>query len=131
MRQPGIEPGSIAWKATMLTFTPPTLWVYNIYAFIYSRCHQDGRVVKALDLSSNGRLSAWVRTPLLVLPRLQQMGHFIQIVLGILFKEEFPLHCFWPKVFNTEIWNKLFKHLRFVTQKSFIMKILIIIILTE
>ena len=24
MRQPGIEPGSIAWKATMLTFTPPT-----------------------------------------------------------------------------------------------------------
>ena len=27
MRQPGIEPGSIAWKATMLTFTPPTLWV--------------------------------------------------------------------------------------------------------
>ena len=25
MRQPGIEPGSIAWKATMLTFAPPTL----------------------------------------------------------------------------------------------------------
>ena len=25
MRQPGIEPGSIAWKATMLTVTPPTL----------------------------------------------------------------------------------------------------------
>merc|ERR1711928_229215 len=25
VRQPGIEPGSIAWKATMLTFTPPTL----------------------------------------------------------------------------------------------------------
>ena len=25
LRQPGIEPGSIAWKATMLTFTPPTL----------------------------------------------------------------------------------------------------------
>ena len=25
MRQPGIEPGSIAWKATMLTFTPPLL----------------------------------------------------------------------------------------------------------
>ena len=23
VRQPGIEPGSIAWKATMLTFTPP------------------------------------------------------------------------------------------------------------
>nr|XP_054485609.1 translation initiation factor IF-2-like [Agelaius phoeniceus] len=27
--------------------------------------HQDGRVVKALDLRSNGRMSAWVRTPLL------------------------------------------------------------------
>ena len=26
----------------------------------------DGRVVKALDLSSNGRMSAWVRSPLLV-----------------------------------------------------------------
>ena len=27
---------------------------------------QDGRVVKALDLNSNGHVSAWVRTPLLV-----------------------------------------------------------------
>ena len=27
MRQPGIEPGSIAWKATMLTFTPPKLLI--------------------------------------------------------------------------------------------------------
>ena len=25
MRRPGIEPGSIDWKATMLTITPPTL----------------------------------------------------------------------------------------------------------
>ena len=31
-----------------------------------SEINQDGRVVKALDLSSNGRMSAWVRTPLLV-----------------------------------------------------------------
>ena len=28
---------------------------------------QDGRVVKALDLSSNGGIPAWVRTPLLVI----------------------------------------------------------------
>lgn len=28
--------------------------------------HQDGRVVKALDLSSNGHVSTWVQTPLLV-----------------------------------------------------------------
>ena len=27
MRWPGIEPGSIAWKATMLTIIPPTLHV--------------------------------------------------------------------------------------------------------
>ena len=26
MRWPGVEPGSIAWKATMLTVTPPTLY---------------------------------------------------------------------------------------------------------
>ena len=33
MRQPGIEPGSIAWKATMLTFTPPTLYddLYSLW----------------------------------------------------------------------------------------------------
>ncbi|CAM9887477.1 unnamed protein product, partial [Bubo scandiacus] len=31
--------------------------------------HQDGRVVKALDLRSNGRMSAWVRTPLLAKPQ--------------------------------------------------------------
>ena len=31
VRQPGIEPGSIAWKATMLTFTPPTLCVFHGY----------------------------------------------------------------------------------------------------
>lgn len=24
MRRPGVEPGSTAWKATMLTVTPPT-----------------------------------------------------------------------------------------------------------
>ena len=31
MRQPGIEPGSIAWKATMLTFTPPTLLITTLF----------------------------------------------------------------------------------------------------
>ena len=25
VRRPGVEPGSTAWKATMLTVTPPTL----------------------------------------------------------------------------------------------------------
>ena len=32
MRQPGIEAGSIAWKATMLTFTPPTLLITLYFA---------------------------------------------------------------------------------------------------
>ena len=29
MRQPGVEPGSTAWKATMLTATPLTLHVFG------------------------------------------------------------------------------------------------------
>ena len=32
MRQPGIETGSIAWKATMLTFTPPMLLITHYFA---------------------------------------------------------------------------------------------------
>lgn len=38
-----------------------TWWARGEY-----KAHQDGRVVKALDLRSNGRMPAWVRTPLLV-----------------------------------------------------------------
>ena len=32
MRQPGVEPGSTAWKATMLTATPLTLteWTFQV-----------------------------------------------------------------------------------------------------
>ena len=32
MRQPGIEPGSIAWKATILTLSPPTLLIILYFA---------------------------------------------------------------------------------------------------
>ena len=32
MRQPGIVPGSIAWKAAMLSFTPPTLFISLYFA---------------------------------------------------------------------------------------------------
>ena len=38
MRWPGVEPGSTAWKATMLTVTPPTLVVCgsaNSYIYNY------------------------------------------------------------------------------------------------
>ena len=36
VRRPGVEPGSTAWKATMLTVTPPTLLViqYTIVCVI-------------------------------------------------------------------------------------------------
>ena len=48
--------------------------MYDFYLFRYISVvkatlvlqDQDGRVVKALDLRSNGSISAWVRTPLLV-----------------------------------------------------------------
>ncbi len=40
--------------------------LYPAHVFIFGHPHQDGRVVKALDLRSNGHMSAWVRTPLLV-----------------------------------------------------------------
>ena len=29
MRRPGIEPGSTAWKAAMLTIIPPTLHTFS------------------------------------------------------------------------------------------------------
>ena len=32
MSKQGIEPGSIAWKGTMLTFTPPTLLITLYFA---------------------------------------------------------------------------------------------------
>ena len=37
VRWPGIEPGSNAWKASMLTITPPTLWEMMKKEKIYSR----------------------------------------------------------------------------------------------
>ena len=40
VRQPGIEPGSIAWKATMLTFTPPTLDTCGKIADVYKKSNR-------------------------------------------------------------------------------------------
>jgi hypothetical protein len=31
LRQPGVEPGSAAWKATMITATPLTLLVFTYH----------------------------------------------------------------------------------------------------
>ena len=39
MRRPGIEPGSTAWKAAMLTIIPPTpTWYITKY---FSACSRD------------------------------------------------------------------------------------------
>ena len=35
MRWPGIEPGSTAWKAAMLAFTPPTLSLFTYRRFYF------------------------------------------------------------------------------------------------
>ena len=45
---------------------------YNLLDKCVLNQNQDGRVVKALDLRSNGHMSAWVRTPLLVKPILNK-----------------------------------------------------------
>ena len=42
--------------------------ILSIHGHQHSRQH-DGRVVKALDLRSNGSISAWVRTPLVLVSR--------------------------------------------------------------
>ena len=51
VRQPGIEPGSIACKATMLTFTPPTLYVFDGYFRT--------RVWKEVDYTYNDMLNRY------------------------------------------------------------------------
>ena len=48
---------------------------------------QDGRVVKALDLSSNGRMSAWVRTPLLTRRRVITSTSRLHSVVAIISRE--------------------------------------------
>ena len=45
MRQPGIEPGSIAWKATMLTFTPPTLLIIYFAAESFNFLWNDDEIL--------------------------------------------------------------------------------------
>ena len=57
--------GGIRTLEARFVFGGPALGLPALLSHPFSR-HQDGRVVKALDLSSNGQMSAWVRTPLLV-----------------------------------------------------------------
>ena len=59
--------GNVAIATCCALFLISWFIVHTSSHFFAKFYHQDGRVVKALDLSSNGRLSAWVRTPLLVI----------------------------------------------------------------
>ncbi len=40
MRGPGIEPGSAAWKAAVITFRPPTLDLCNSDTFLNVWCEK-------------------------------------------------------------------------------------------
>lgn len=53
-------------SVTIYDCTSFTLKFQDFHASEQLKEHQDGRVVKALDLRSNGHMSSWVRTPLLV-----------------------------------------------------------------
>ena len=44
VRRPGVEPGSTAWKATMLTVTPPTLGRDVCFSFIPHKIGQSIRI---------------------------------------------------------------------------------------
>ena len=47
MRRPGVEPGTIAWKATMLTVTPSTLAVQrdiqirDVFLLLFENCDEE------------------------------------------------------------------------------------------
>jgi hypothetical protein len=44
MRWPGVEPGSAAWKATMLTVTPPTLII--VFSLLNAlKCNKNERIM--------------------------------------------------------------------------------------
>ncbi len=49
MRRPGIEPGTHAWKACMLTITPPTLMTFiGLFAPYRSRTYDLGVISTTL-----------------------------------------------------------------------------------
>ena len=49
-------------------------WIRYSKIDVEVKVKHDGRVVKALDLSSNGQMSAWVRTPLVLLVFLKNIS---------------------------------------------------------
>ena len=72
MRRPGIEPGSTAWKATMLAFTTPTQMINNITQIhIFHNCHKM-KMMTAEALSRHMNID--VRKPVFGLSGLTQTG---------------------------------------------------------
>ena len=58
VRQPGVEPGSIAWKATMLTATPPTLAsLQRVTRIIYFSNHHLDSYSKTTKLHIDGDMT--------------------------------------------------------------------------
>ena len=62
MRQPGIEPGSIAWKATMLTIIPLTLCdgvTYTVLGLTRAfKVTTDSALSERTELVAAGKLNA-------------------------------------------------------------------------
>ena len=60
MRQPGIEPGSTAWKAAMLTTIPPTLG-YELVQYGFSVLEDPyGVQMKKKTVTAVTRIRTWV-----------------------------------------------------------------------
>ena len=60
MRRPGIEPGSTAWKAAMLTIIPPTLG-YELVQYGFSVLEDPyGVQMKKKTVTAVTRIRTWV-----------------------------------------------------------------------
>ena len=59
MRQPGIEPGSTAWKAAMLTTIPPTLG-YHVLGYRLCRLEDPHREGGKKIATAVTRIRTWV-----------------------------------------------------------------------
>ena len=64
MRQPGVEPGSAAWKATMLTVTPLTLLDMSLLAqFTSSSIFTGQKTGDAGGIRTLAGRAQWISSP--------------------------------------------------------------------
>ena len=79
LRWPGVEPGSTAWKATMLTVTPPTLtylishdnWLQvsaRIYFSFEVHVFMLGNVPDFVSQNDSEGMCSWIVDSILILP---------------------------------------------------------------